>query len=658
MEMAAALAGDEEPTAHDLSGVAVAASEVLSRPARGIEGDSAMWMNVLSVRLRRWLVGPVFVVFANAGIQGLMGETLSPRASAAEPPQAVVSSDCTAPPIIDGVLGAGEWSQATHLAFDLTMHQLKPFAPADRRPCELHVMNSANTLYLALRLPAAVAHKSLSPLDVDLASVAFCRGADVAVGDDRRVVGIGFFEDKHVKAMGQDEADSEQSGSGAAGHDEGHYAIEWSVPLDGSDGNDLRARPGDEFRFNITFLDGYRPELNGTLGGGLYGLDLDHAGGWGTLRLAPGTRAAVPVKPRESAPITQAPGSASRPFLMGFTGWPSDMTTEGILTAQTFAHEHGDIVEVVFNGGIPWPEALEDKPFSNAVQEVFGRRPPAGKKLFLYIGALNSDRSGLVAYYGERDGLPLPRPWESYALNSPQVKRAYANFVLRAVREMAPDFLAIGIECNVLVSRSATKWKEYVELHEETYRAVKAVHPKLPVCFSTDVLHYKKIAPEARGTDQETAVAELMKHSDLMALSVYPHMSTDVARPVTGDFFDFARGFARPICVAETGDSSRDVQLPSFKVTLKGTEANQAQFARVLLETAAKDRYEFVIWTHTTDFEKLCEKLPPDSVDLARVWAWTGLQSSEKIPKPALAVWDAYLKLNHDRSSSGATSVH
>ena len=57
-----------------------------------------------------------------------------------------------------------------------------------------------------------------------------------------------------------------------------------------------------------------------------------------------------------------APGAGTRPFLLGFTRWPDDLTLEGFLTAQDFAHQHGGIVSVMFIGGVPWPELLDGKP--------------------------------------------------------------------------------------------------------------------------------------------------------------------------------------------------------------------------------------------------------------------------------------------------------
>ena len=64
------------------------------------------------------------------------------------------------------------------------------------------------------------------------------------------------------------------------------YTFEWAVPLDSHDANDLRAKPGDEFRFNIAFFDHFTADLKDTQAGGLFGADFNHAAAWGTLRLA------------------------------------------------------------------------------------------------------------------------------------------------------------------------------------------------------------------------------------------------------------------------------------------------------------------------------------------------------------------------------------
>ena len=343
------------------------------------------------------------------------------------------------------------------------------------------------------------------------------------------------------------------------------------------------------------------------------------------------------------------PAPPTRPFRMGFTMWPADLTAEGVKMSMEFAHAHGDVTSVMFIGGIPWPEALDGKPFSKDVENNFKYRPPNGKKLFLSISPLDKDRKNLAPYWGDKDNLPLPKPWDTRALNSPEVKKAFLNFTLRAVEAMKPDYLAVGVELNDLLSHDPKKWAELKELHRATYTAVKEKYPELPVFFTTDVMHYKKLATEAKARDQEGEVADLMKHSDVFAMSVYPHMSYDVPRPVPADFLDFATTFKKPIAVSESGMTSKDVELKAFKLTLRGSEQDQRQFTELMLKAATRDEYLFVINFATTDFEKLCEKLPPPIDDIARIWAFTGMQTSAAKPKPALAVWDAYLKAKYQR---------
>ncbi len=338
--------------------------------------------------------------------------------------------------------------------------------------------------------------------------------------------------------------------------------------------------------------------------------------------------------------------TATRPFLMGFTRWPADLTLDGFLAAQDFAHEHGDIVSVMFIGGIPWPEALAGKPFSKDVEDNLRYRPPAQAAFPFHFSAQPRPQRHR-ALPGAKDNLPLPEPWHGMTLDCPEVKKAYLAFTLRAVEAMKPDFLAIGIESNVLLSKNPAKWKLLKELHRETYAGIKRVYPALPVCFTTDVLHYRKLAGEARGSDQEGEVAELMHQSDLFAMSIYPHMTYGIPSPIPADFLDFALKFGKPVAVAESGMTSRNVDLKAFHLTLHGSEAAQQQFTDLLLTTAARDRYEFVINFATTDFERLCAKLPPPVHDLARIWAYTGMQTGDKKPKPALATWDAWFQAKY-----------
>ena len=358
----------------------------------------------------------------------------------------------------------------------------------------------------------------------------------------------------------------------------------------------------------------------------------------------------APAQPKPPpSPLPEYRGPATRPFLMGFTQWPADLNDAGVAIARDYAHAHGDIVSVMFIGGIPWQEALDGKPFSKDVQENMAYRPPAGKKLFLSISPLNRDKRGLAPYWGDTDNQPLPQGWNSEPLNSARVKRAYLNFIMRAIDAMRPDFLAIGVESNMLLSRDQSKWQQLKDLHRDTYTAIKKAHRSLPVFFTTEVLHYKRLTRDAKGTNQEKEVADMMRYSDLFAMSLYPHMSPEAGRPLPGNFLEFATRFKKGVAVSESGMTSRPVDLRSYNTSLYGSDADQMQFTEYLLKTAARDNYEFVINFATTDSDRLVARLRPQQADLARIWAYVGMQNSDRRPKPASAVWEAYYHAKYEQ---------
>lgn len=347
-----------------------------------------------------------------------------------------------------------------------------------------------------------------------------------------------------------------------------------------------------------------------------------------------------------AAPINMSdvpiPNITERSFRMGFTLWPSDLTEEGIKISRNFAYQHGDLISVMFFAGIPWPEALENKPFSKDVQNHMSYQPPKGKKLFLSISLLANDRNELAPYWGEKDNMPLPREWRNLPLNDPKIKKAYLAFTLRSIKAMQPAYLAIGVESNVLLSNNYQRWLQLKELHKETYLAVKKQYPALPVFFTTELLHYKKLHKEAKNSPQEAEVDDLMQYSDYFAMSVYPFMSYEIPRPVPDDFLDVAKRFNKPIVVSEAGFTSQDVRLKTYGITLYGSEKEQAHFTNMVLKKAHQENYVFVANFATTDYEKLSDKLPNPVAELSRIWSRTGLQTSNQISKPALTIWDGY----------------
>src|SRR5262245_26000708 len=118
-----------------------------------------------------------------------------------------------------------------------------------------------------------------------------------------------------------------------------------------------------DYKFNLTLpsenpiIDGMKP-LPRLLVLSMLAFQLAGCASDKLIEPEPSAPGPVPAMPRP-APVASAPeyrGPATRPFLMGFTHWPADLTDQGVAVARDYARAHGDIVAINFIGGIPWPE--------------------------------------------------------------------------------------------------------------------------------------------------------------------------------------------------------------------------------------------------------------------------------------------------------------
>jgi hypothetical protein len=337
-----------------------------------------------------------------------------------------------------------------------------------------------------------------------------------------------------------------------------------------------------------------------------------------------------------------AQSSQARPFRMGVTRWPPDLTEEAVAAVDRFIASDCDMAAPMILGGVPWTEAYNNAPFSEALTRELSYRPPPGHKLLLSIGPLDATRRTMAPYWGESDNRPIPAPFTGLALDDARVKRAHANFALRACEAARPDWLAIGIEANLLMSNAPTLWLQYKALHRHVYEQVKARFPNVKICFTIEALHFLGLADRSDAETQLRETLDLMSHSDVAAFSIYPHMSWAVRRPLPADYFAFAKRFAdqaggKPIGVSESGYTSRNVMIGMLP--LFGSPRDQQRYFELLFAAAQRDNYEFVVNFASHDFERLTARLSGEMQSLSRIWTYTGVLRGDGRAKPGSAVW-------------------
>ena len=343
-----------------------------------------------------------------------------------------------------------------------------------------------------------------------------------------------------------------------------------------------------------------------------------------------------------------------RPFFMGFTPFPWDTTLAAVESTYDGIIANGDIICHHFDGGVPWPEALEDKPFSTHMLSDWKRRKestPEGFKVFVAVTPLDTFRKGMALYHGDKENMPLPKSFKGKAFDDPEVMKAYLNYCRRVVEYFRPDYLALGIEVNELLQNSAGKWPGFVRLYKYVYGELKKDHPQMPI-FATFTLHNMLQEDWSDIETQRSKVKEFLMEVDLVGVSFYPFIKTlgDSERPI--EAFDWIRKFVgdKPIAITETGFPAEPTRLEDFKVNLPGSLQGQARYIETLLSTACSEQYIFVIAFLYRDYDALWEKIKVSmSGDWAAAWRDCGLVDETGKTRPAYEVWNRYLKAKYLR---------
>ncbi len=329
---------------------------------------------------------------------------------------------------------------------------------------------------------------------------------------------------------------------------------------------------------------------------------------------------------------------------MGFTPWPPDLTEEAVEDVYGFIKKNANLIAHHLDGGVPWQEALDESAFSNHLQGEWSKRKrytPPSFKVFVSITPINFVRDGLAKSWGDADNQPLTGQWKSANFSDEAVKKAYLNYAERVIEYFNPDYLAIGIESNIMITKNPALWDSYIELHKDTYAALKKKYPTLPVFATVQYEHLRGVEDESKENlrFQKPAVAQLVESSDLMALSTYRFGF--VHNKYDDDYFDDALSFGKPIAIAEMGAMSSITRV--FFMILPASENDQKNFVSMMLNAAAAHDFHFVVNWLAVDFDKMVSKLPDDMAEISKAWVHTGLVSSDGEEKPALSVWRNHL---------------
>lgn len=340
----------------------------------------------------------------------------------------------------------------------------------------------------------------------------------------------------------------------------------------------------------------------------------------------------------------------SRPFRMGFTPFPYDLSLDAVEYTYEKLQTEADIVNHHFDNGVPWTEALSGEDFNAAIMDDWHfrkRKTGPNHQTYISVTPINFSRDGLAAYRGSGDNMPLPAPWDQYSFNDDPVKAAYLNYCKRVIDFFEPDYFGMSIESNLLYVINPDLWTDYLELHAYIYQQLKFLYPQLPV-FSS-VSGAPMLEGFMEGNDhvqQRLAVMQVLQVSDYYAISFYPHLSSYMGNPYPENTFDELFSIStKPIIITETGYTaqafSMDVGNGAF--TIDTDQEKQKKFVEDLLTASEKWNAEFVIYFAMRDYDQLWAQIG-SPMDLNIAWRDAGLYDENGNPRPALNSWRDWFK--------------
>ena len=332
----------------------------------------------------------------------------------------------------------------------------------------------------------------------------------------------------------------------------------------------------------------------------------------------------------------------SRPFHLGVTPIPHDLTPEAIGDFQAFQKEHTDLVAQKLDEGVPWPEAIGGTPYEAGldakIKEVADR--PDGKKLLLSTTPLNGGKDGLAGYRGALPNLPLSGAWREKDFDDAGVAKAYVAWCRELIRRTRPDYFVYAMEVNALVKHTA-RWKKFVPFVRDVYTALKKENPDLPLLFTIQLEGFY-----AEESPQRVALRPIMPFTDYVTVTTLPNIKESNPAKLPRDYFARAAalGQGKPFAVAETAFLGEDLTIAGFERV--GKAAWQDDYLRWLLDDCAKLNAKFVVWIVPRDFDLLYEKLLANTpLDFFKIVKDTGLLDGSGKPRKSFDTWQGWLKL-------------
>lgn len=214
------------------------------------------------------------------------------------------------------------------------------------------------------------------------------------------------------------------------------------------------------------------------------------------------------------------------------------------------------------------------------------------------------------------------------------VRDALVAYAIYVATNYEPEYLAVGVEINMLRARAPDQFAGFLRAYERIYDAVKSVRPATKV-FPTFQLEDMEGALGRAHPPQWGVLDAFAGAMDALAVSTYPFLTgiRSAEELPQGYYARLRERFAGELLISEAGYASAPVEGRA----LTGTERDQRLFLERLLAEAEASGFGAVVWGAPRD-----PATPGEGA--AAVLNATGLRRGDGAAKPAWAVWEEWAR--------------
>ena len=331
------------------------------------------------------------------------------------------------------------------------------------------------------------------------------------------------------------------------------------------------------------------------------------------------------IQERGFEPEPRTYSGAPRPFLLGFSSVPAELTQDAYHDALDLTARYGELL--LIQRAPEWAEFLPDAEPSERLAELTLRERVAVEerelRLFYALDPFDPvDRGRLAA---------VPDGYEDADFSNPALRAAFVAEARYVATSYEPDYLALGVEINATFERSPAQYQAFLATYREAYRAVKTVSPETLVFATFQYEQLLGVVPwEPPRQPRWELLDDFAGRLDVFALATFPSVAFEVANKLPPLYYQQIRDHTQlPIAFASVGFASA----PSPDGVHSSTPPEQRRYLRRLFSDANALAASFIVWFAGRD---------PAFVDGSplTLLSSVGLRDAEDREKEAWAVWE------------------